>query len=81
VPTKVVTLVQDIEREAAAELKTRNLQPLGVSAVLKQQPHARPNRAKKSTAPLIHTATKAVRQAFWTAFPLSQQRSATLPTC
>lgn len=49
----------------AAELKKRDLQPLGVRAVLKQHPHTRPNRAKKSLAPRFHAATKAVRKAFW----------------
>ena len=62
---RVAALVDDIESEAAAELKKRNLQPLGVQAVLKQHPHTRPNRAKKSPAPRFHAATKAVRKAFW----------------
>jgi hypothetical protein len=47
---RVAALVDDIEREAAAELKKRGLQPLGVKAVLKQHPHTRPNRAKKITS-------------------------------
>jgi len=65
---QVSALIEESEREAAAELKTRNLQPLGVSAVLRQQPHTRPSRAKKSPAPLIHAATKAMRQGFWVAY-------------
>lgn len=65
---RVAALVEESEREAAAQLQERNLQPLGVSAVLRQQPHARPNRSKKSPAPLIHAATKATRQAFWAAY-------------
>ena len=65
---QIAELIEESEREAAAELKQRNRQPLGVSAVLRQQPHARPNRAKKSPAPLIHAATQAMRKAFWVAY-------------
>ena len=65
---QVSALIEESEREAAAELKERNLQPLGVQAVLRQQPHTRPNQAKKSPAPLIHAATKATRKAFWVAY-------------
>lgn len=38
----------DIEREAAAELRKRGLQPLGVAAILKQRPHTRPAKTQKS---------------------------------
>jgi hypothetical protein len=65
---QVAELIEDSEQEAATELKKQNRQPLGVRAVLRQQPHARPNRAKKSPAPLIHAATQAMRKAFWTAY-------------
>ena len=61
----MASLVHDIESEAAAKLKKRDLKPLGVQAVLKQHPHTRPNRTKKSPAPRFHAATKAVRKALW----------------
>ena len=38
---------------------------MGVAAVLAQNPLHRPERIKKSPAPLLHAATKAVRQLFW----------------
>lgn len=65
---RVASLVHDIESEAAAELKKRDLQPLGVKVVLKQHPRTRPNRPKKSPAPRFHAATKVVRKAFWQAY-------------
>jgi len=35
---------------------------LGRVAVLKQHPHQRPNRPKKSYAPLVHAASRKVRR-------------------
>jgi hypothetical protein len=58
----VAGLVEEIEREAAAERAMSGREPLGREAILRQHPHTRPNRTKKSPAPLFHAASKAVRQ-------------------
>ncbi len=67
---RVRVLVEDIEREAAAELSSTGRQPLGVEGILREDPHTRPSRPKRSPAPLCHAATKAVRKAFWESYAL-----------
>jgi len=58
----VAGLVAEIESEAAAERERTGSQVLGVAAIQSQQPHSRPERSKKSPAPLFHAASKAVRR-------------------
>lgn len=41
---------------------------MGVEAILRQDPHTRPNQTKKSPAPVCHAATKAARESFWEAY-------------
>ena len=65
---RVADLVEEIEAEARVERERKGLEPLGVEAILKQDPHTRPNQTKKSPVPAFHTASKAVRQAFWEAY-------------
>ncbi len=67
---RVAALVEEIETSAAIELAQSGREPLGVTEILRQQPHTRPNSPKKSPAPFYHAATKAVRQAFWEAYSL-----------
>jgi REP element-mobilizing transposase RayT len=67
---RVAELMEEIESETAAELAKAGREPLGVDAVLRQDPETRPARSKKSPAPLFHAATKAVRKAFWEAYAL-----------
>jgi hypothetical protein len=67
---RVAELVEEIESETAAELAKSGRVPLGVAAVLREDPETRPARSKKSPAPLFHAATKAVRKAFWEAYAL-----------
>jgi hypothetical protein len=50
-----------IEEDAAAARKRTGAQPLGREAILAQHPHTRPQKVKKSPAPLFHAATKAMR--------------------
>lgn len=64
----VVDLVREIEAEAAAEMALTGRGPLGPKAILRQHPHTRPNRTKKSPATLFHAATKAVRLALREAY-------------
>lgn len=66
----VADLVDEIEREAAAERANRGLMPLGITGVLRQDPQYRPSTSKKSPAPLFHAATKAVRRILRAAYSL-----------
>jgi hypothetical protein len=61
---RVIALVEDLEAEAAAQRERRGIKPLGVTAVLTQNPHRQPARTKKSPAPAIHAASQAVRRGF-----------------
>ena len=55
-------LVRQIESDAAAERKLTGREPLGPIAILSQQPQTRPEKLKKSPAPLFHAASKDARQ-------------------
>ena len=57
-------LVEDLEAEAAVQRERKGIKPLGVTAILTQNPHRQPARTKKSPAPAIHAATLAVRRGF-----------------
>ena len=61
-------LVKEIEAEARAAREARGVEPLGVEAILRQDPHSLPHHTKKSPAPAVHAASKAARQAFWEAY-------------
>jgi REP element-mobilizing transposase RayT len=65
---RVAHLVEEIEAEAAAKRKREGKPVLGVAAILAQNPHAHPERPKKSPAPLVHAATKAARLFFREAY-------------
>ena len=43
-------------------------EPMGAEAILRQDPHARPNQTKRSPAPACHAATKGARERFWEAY-------------
>ena len=55
---RMADLVAEIEEEARIAMAAKGLEPLGADAVRRQQPHTRPNRTKKSPAPLFHAASK-----------------------
>ncbi|HKI00770.1 MAG TPA: hypothetical protein VKK31_02205 [Thermoanaerobaculia bacterium] len=55
-------LVAELEADAAAERQRAGSQVLGVAAIQGQEPHKRPERSKKSPAPLFHALTKAARE-------------------
>jgi putative transposase len=67
---RIAQLVREIEAEAAAERKSTGNPALGRAAVLAQDPHDHPEHPKKSPAPLIHAASKAVRLEFREAYSL-----------
>jgi len=65
---RIAELVEEIESEARADREARGVEPLGVEAILRQDPHTRPNQTKTSPAPACHAATKAARETFWEAY-------------
>ncbi len=65
---RIAELVEEIESEARADREARGVEPLGVEAILRQDPHTRPNQTKRSPAPAYHAATKAARETFWEAY-------------
>ncbi len=66
----VAGLVREIESDAAAERKLTGREPLGREAILSQHPQARPEKLKKSPAPLFHAASKDARQGLRAAYGL-----------
>lgn len=61
-------LIEQIESETERLHRERSVQPLGVTAILSQHPHKRPKKMANSPAPLIHAATRKVRQEFRSAY-------------
>ena len=61
-------LVEQIESDGRVERESKGLEPLGVQAILRQNPTTRPNKTKKSSAPRFHAASTAVRKRFWGAY-------------
>jgi hypothetical protein len=59
---RATALVAEIDAEAAAQRERTGAQPLGPEAILAQSPHSQPAKIKKSPAPAVHAATKAVRR-------------------
>lgn len=54
--------------EVVAQARLRGMSVLGVDAVLKLDPHGRPNESKHSPAPSCHAATQPLREAFRAAY-------------
>jgi REP element-mobilizing transposase RayT len=65
---RVSTLVNEIEREAAAERARSGARVLGARAIRAQHPHCRPPTLARSPAPLVHAASRAARLAFRAAY-------------
>lgn len=59
---RVGELITAIEIETAARHTRQRSKPLGVKAILSQNPHHRPDKLKKACAPAFHAATKAARR-------------------
>ena len=66
----VAGLVREIESDAAAERKLTGREPLGREAILRQHPQTRPQKLKKSPAPLFHAASRNARQGLRAAYGL-----------
>ncbi len=65
---RVQDLVEEIERETAAHHRCQGTQPLGRRAILRQDPHHRPDALETSPAPRVHAATRAMRLQFLEAY-------------
>jgi putative transposase len=55
-------LVSEIEAEAAERRERTGAQTLGPAAILAQSPESRPLKSKRSPAPAVHAASRAVRR-------------------
>jgi REP element-mobilizing transposase RayT len=66
----VAGLAREIESDAAAERKLTGREPLGREIILSQHPQTRPEKLKKSPAPLFHAASKDARQGLRAAYGL-----------
>ena len=64
---RVGNMATEIEEDATAARKRTGVEPLGVAAILAQDPTNRSKRLKKSPAPLFH-ASQAMRHYFYEGF-------------
>ena len=60
--SRIAELIFQIETETAHRHAEHETRPLGVGAVLAQDPHHRPLKSKKALAPAFHAASKAARR-------------------
>ena len=76
---RAAALMEDVESEAVTRRKRTGAKPLGVAAVLSQDPLQKPRKTKKSPAPAFHAASRAVRQGLreaYTAFVAAYRAAA-----
>jgi putative transposase len=59
---RAAALVAEVDAEADDRRERTGVQPLGPEAILAQNPLSQPAKPKKSPAPAVHAATKAVRR-------------------
>ncbi|MEM7519054.1 MAG: transposase [Planctomycetota bacterium] len=62
--------VEVIEAQTRERHERAGTRPRGRRAILRERPHHRPIRATRSPAPRFHCATRAAREAMWTAYRL-----------
>jgi putative transposase len=65
---RVAAILHEDDKATEERHRRARTQPLGVSAILAADPHARPIDSKKSPAPLCHASTRAARKAFRIAY-------------
>jgi len=58
---RIAEIAEEIGAEAAARQEEKGIAPIGADAIRRQDPHQRPKKTKKSSAPLFHAASKRVR--------------------
>jgi hypothetical protein len=61
-------MAMEIEEDAAAARRRTGAEPLGVAAILAQDPVSPPKRIKKSPAPLFHAASQIMRHYLYEGF-------------
>jgi hypothetical protein len=61
-------MVEDIGIETRERLRREGRSPLGVDAVMSQNPHGRPREPKREPAPLCHASTKEKRKEYRRAY-------------
>jgi hypothetical protein len=61
-------LLREINDKARQEREAKGIKPLGVKAILAQDPLDRPEAPKKSPAPLFHAFRREARKALWEAY-------------
>jgi hypothetical protein len=57
-------MVKDIEEQAKAVNLAKGRTPMGVTAILKQDPHSRPATTDRSPAPFVHASDKKTEMEF-----------------
>ena len=65
---RAAAVVARIVEKAQAEREKTGMQPLGPAAIQAQHPHARPDRIKKSPAPLFHAWSKKAYRELYEAY-------------
>lgn len=67
---RVADMVDTITLDAAAEHRAGGTRPSNPRVFLRVHPHERPKKTKRSPAPLVHAATREVRQLFREAYAI-----------
>ena len=57
-------MVEEIQVAAEAENKAKGRKPMGVAAILAQDPHSRPATTDRSPAPLVHASDEEAKLKF-----------------
>lgn len=65
---QVADLIDQIVAEAKSERNRLGIEPIGREAVLRQNPLTRPNRLKRSPAPLFHAFRRRIRRQLYEAY-------------
>jgi len=73
-------MVKDIEEQAKAVNLAKGRTPMGVAAILKQDPHSRPATTDRSPAPLSMRRTRRRRWSFARSIARSSTRSELVPS-
>ncbi len=60
--TRARAMVREITAEAREMAATSGRRPLGVRRLLRQDPHEKPETTESSSKPIVHAASRAVRQ-------------------
>ena len=61
-------IVSEIQTQAEAENQAKGRTPMGVEAVLAQDPHSKPATTDRSPAPFVHASDRATEQKFRVAY-------------